>query len=371
MKRETSSCVVIARVTPEHKVSKTNYKVKVEVDEANNIIKVAECQGCPASIGGCKHGIALLFWLHRRSEEPSVTETICYWRKSELSKVGTSKKFILLTDLTASANLDLSNKDDFLNKVISSSNNITDCMLLKMHKEVEMETLSLHHLYIAYVEETQSRNNVAEEFLKFCTNKMTVRDCNNAMKYTIEQSKSPLWYELKYGRITASKIYEASRCNTEDGTLVETVFGATKFPETLAMKRGLQLEEDVLRQCEKERNIKFNRCGLVLNPQYPVLGASPDAISKDFVVEIKCPSKEKTVSNYVKDNKVTIKYMSQIQMQMHFCKKNKGVFVVADPNFSQNNNIYVYEIDYDENFCIDLISKSMDFWKKHIFNKFK
>ncbi|GBP91169.1 hypothetical protein EVAR_67279_1 [Eumeta japonica] len=54
---------------------------------------------------------------------------------------------------------------------------------------------------------------------------------------TIEQSKSNLWFELRYGRITASKAYEVSRCKTADGTLVSLILGG-KIPETKHMKRG-------------------------------------------------------------------------------------------------------------------------------------
>ncbi|GBP79691.1 hypothetical protein EVAR_55827_1 [Eumeta japonica] len=59
---------------------------------------------------------------------------------------------------------------------------------------------------------------------------------------TIEQSKSNLWFELRYGRITASKAYEVSRCKTADGTLVSLILGG-KIPETKHMKRGRVLED--------------------------------------------------------------------------------------------------------------------------------
>lgn len=39
-------------------------------------------------LGGCKHAVAFLFWLHRRSSEPSVTEAQYYWTATKLSKVG-------------------------------------------------------------------------------------------------------------------------------------------------------------------------------------------------------------------------------------------------------------------------------------------
>ncbi|GBP91896.1 hypothetical protein EVAR_89847_1 [Eumeta japonica] len=103
--------------------------------------------------GGCKHAIALLMWVHRRSEEPSCTEVQCYWQKSKLSRVGTTLKFISAKDLS---------KVDLINKI-------------------EAET----------------------------------RD----------QFKNNLWYELRYGRVTASKVYEVSRCQTDDGTLISIIMG--------------------------------------------------------------------------------------------------------------------------------------------------
>ena len=40
-------------------------------------------------IGGYKHALAVLMWIHRRSEDPAPTEVACYWKKSCLSSVGT------------------------------------------------------------------------------------------------------------------------------------------------------------------------------------------------------------------------------------------------------------------------------------------
>jgi hypothetical protein len=59
-------------------------------------------------LAGCKHIVAFLYWLVRRSEEPSPTETRCYWRKSTLPDVvnsdaysaasGAGKKRLLKSD---------------------------------------------------------------------------------------------------------------------------------------------------------------------------------------------------------------------------------------------------------------------------------
>ncbi|KAL4719515.1 hypothetical protein ACJJTC_005005 [Scirpophaga incertulas] len=53
---------------------------------------------------------------------------------------------------------------------------------------------------------------------------------------TRDQFKNNLWSELRYGRVTASKAYEVSRCQTNDGTLISIIMGG-KIPDTPAMKR--------------------------------------------------------------------------------------------------------------------------------------
>ncbi|KAJ8966271.1 hypothetical protein NQ314_003639 [Rhamnusium bicolor] len=83
----------------------------------------------------------------------------------------------------------------------------------------------------------------------------------------------------------------ATRCSTE-GVLVESIFGATSMTETSAMRRGLMLEEKVLKIVGKKYNTMFKKSGLILCKEYPVLGASPDGISEKYVVEIKCPVKK-------------------------------------------------------------------------------
>ncbi|KAB0804975.1 hypothetical protein PPYR_01945, partial [Photinus pyralis] len=74
-----------------------------------------------------------------------------------------------------------------------------------------------------------------------------------------------------YGRITASKAYEAAHCKVLDGSLTENILGASKLRDTEAMKRGRYLESQILKEVEK-----INKCGLQLNAAFPIMGASPD-----------------------------------------------------------------------------------------------
>ncbi|GBP81669.1 hypothetical protein EVAR_63156_1 [Eumeta japonica] len=58
---------------------------RAQVSAPEEAVKSIECHDCVASQGGCKHAIAFLMWIHRRSEEPSCTSVECYWMKSKLS----------------------------------------------------------------------------------------------------------------------------------------------------------------------------------------------------------------------------------------------------------------------------------------------
>lgn len=69
------------------------------------------------------------------------------------------------------------------------------------------------------------------------------------------------------------------------------------------MKKGSNLEHQVFQLINtKFTNIK--KCGLFLNQQYPLFGASPDGIGPDFVLEIKCPTSDKTFKKYVENDRI-------------------------------------------------------------------
>ncbi|GBP66565.1 Lysine--tRNA ligase [Eumeta japonica] len=118
LKRESNICTVKCRVCPEHKVRSKPYTVTIIVDEKNSVIISSQCHDCAASAGGCKHAVAFLMWLHRRSEEPSCTQVQCYWKKSELSKVGTTLKCITTTELAKGHASTSSDASVFINNLL-------------------------------------------------------------------------------------------------------------------------------------------------------------------------------------------------------------------------------------------------------------
>ncbi|KAH9642211.1 hypothetical protein HF086_005541 [Spodoptera exigua] len=187
-------CTVKCGVCPEHKVRTKPYSVTVIVDEKNGVIVSARCQDCPASEGGCKHAVAFLMWLHRRSEEPSCTQIECYWKKSQLSKVGTSLKFITSKEI-AKSNIPTSSDNAVLNKFIelAAAKEIKNCELIRYMKN-SMEDLlwtSMYQLCIKYGVPS------SEEFVNKILPLFTPNVLKEVEEKTLNQSENNLWHELR------------------------------------------------------------------------------------------------------------------------------------------------------------------------------
>jgi hypothetical protein len=135
------------------------------------------------------------------------------------------------------------------------------------------------------------------------------------------------------------------------------------------MKRGLQLE-DPIRKLLKCKYGLVQKCGIYLSKDYPIFGASPDGINATHIFEIKCPSKAKTVKNYVSANStLKPKVLAQMHLQMKLSNKNKGILIVAAPDFEDSNQYNTYEVQFNESYFQNLIQKATEFWKKAIFPK--
>ncbi|KAJ8670848.1 hypothetical protein QAD02_002107 [Eretmocerus hayati] len=139
------------------------------------------------------------------------------------------------------------------------------------------------------------------------------------------------------------------------------------------MKRGRILEPKVLAIVGQALNTKWGqqgkvkRTGLRMKKEYASIGASPDGETDVAVLEIKCPSDQKTVKNYYGNNKMKDKYRAQLQGQMFFANKSIGYFCVADPEIEVNKRIKIIREIFDKPFTLALLTRAMDSWRKAIF----
>ncbi|XP_011858943.1 PREDICTED: uncharacterized protein LOC105556460, partial [Vollenhovia emeryi] len=151
LKREKDLCHIRGKVCPEHRVNNKAYAVSMLVDEATERVEYVRCEDCAASEGGCKHAIAFLMWVHRRSEEPEPTATVCYWKKPRLAQVGFNVRSIKAKDLLQSKQTSvLPNNSGFLQTVLQEmEKNNFDSQLsrhfvhVKSHRDLSVHSLML------------------------------------------------------------------------------------------------------------------------------------------------------------------------------------------------------------------------------------
>ncbi|GBP66215.1 TBC1 domain family member 4 [Eumeta japonica] len=81
--------------------------------------------------------------------------------------------------------------------------------------------------------------------------------CEEAEQLTKQQSECAIWHELRYGRITASKFYEAAHCKTNNGSLVQQIIGAT-------IKQAFIAHAELLKKNrEKSPNLTCEHCPML------------------------------------------------------------------------------------------------------------
>lgn len=312
-------------------------------------------------------------WAHRRSEEPSSTEVASYWTKPKLSSIGTSIKLVTAEEFKKKSTESAASVPSDVSSFVTDLTAVGVDMNLKGHllrysaDYVDtFENLSLYKLMLRFTEEGGVQY---DDFIKFAITNMTESLCTEAEKKTRAQVGSPSWHELRFGRVSASKLFDFAHCKTADGTLVESIIGAYKIKDTKFMKRGRLLEKEVLGCVTEKLRTKFTSCGFFTLPMHPIFGASPDAISTEYVVEIKCPSSNKTMLNYIRDNNICDKFKAQINLQMLCARKKKGLFCVASPDFEDTKNVTIIPVQYDEEFLNGLIAPAHENWKQFVFPK--
>ena len=224
-------------------------------------------------------------------------------------------------------------------------------------------SLSLHQLLSKF---GKSNKTGVSDFLSFASVALTEVACEEVEKCARTQFESPVWMEVRYGRVTASKIYDMAKCQTPEGSLVDPIIGASEIKDNEAMARGRNLEKRVLAELIRHfQHLKFRDAGLFLSLGYPICEESPDALGADFFVEIKRLNPE---INYINSsNKIAKWYKAQIELQIFMTGRKIGYYCVAKPDFETRSTFTLLCENYDEDYITDIINKSMNFWRHYVF----
>ncbi|CAC5403234.1 unnamed protein product [Mytilus coruscus] len=230
----------------------------------------------------------------------------------------------------------------------------------------------------------------SNELLKQCeevfhTIKVTEEEAKNCELATRDQAKAKQWFNFRIGRITASRVKRVCRTALDkpSKSLIKDIcYPISKTFTSKATTWGCDHEKDakvdyINTMSKNHINFQWHDSGLLINPKYPFMGASPDGrvscdCCGDILVEIKCPYCQRTaeISDEVDCLKITDgslhldkghAYFYQIQCQLMVAEVQSCDFVVwTEADF------YKERITIDNIFCIDMVERSSLFFKKAI-----
>ena len=197
------------------------------------------------------------------------------------------------------------------------------------------------------------------------------------------------WFEHRVGRITASTCYAATHTNVKcpSQSLIKQIC-STQYNKVVmvpALEWGKNNEEVARKAYSKQQSdshpgFNCSAMGLVINPKYPHLGASPDGrITCDCcgmgILEIKCPYKYRDcIPTDIDDPAFCIQrtpdglmlnsnhqYYYQVQLQLVLCEVSYCDFVVWTPK-----GIVNIRIQPDEHFFKEINPKLDYFFQQCI-----
>lgn len=234
-----------------------------------------------------------------------------------------------------------------------------------------------------------------EELLSVCDtiNIHITNDMAKAVQQaTVKQSASKLWYKFRAGRVTASRMKQV--CHTSLSKPSQSLIKTICYPEafrftTKATQWGCKHEAAACKhykfvqlQDKKHHDFSVEPSGLVINPDWPHLGASPDGIVDcsccgKGTLEIKCPfcdgnesietslSNTKTCLSNVDGSmhlNTTHQYYYQVQTQLFVCKASYCDFCVC--TFPESGpSMHIERIYPDNDFWKNCIEKTTNFFK--------
>lgn len=209
--------------------------------------------------------------------------------------------------------------------------------------------------------------------------KKNVDQCHSIERLTRDQALSDLWKLEKQTRLTASNFgLLCKRKKEPTEKFIASVLNGKDISYVPAVKHGVKTEDVArLKYIQEKKTVQVYRCGLVINPLAPYLGASPDghvvdsALTKDpnGVLEIKCPYSRKfkslegslVCSDFYcekSSNEIKLKensnYFHQVQGQMLLCGVKWCDFVVY---FSETDEMIIDRVLFNYDFCLRMFSK--------------
>jgi len=171
--------------------------------------------------------------------------------------------------------------------------------------------------------------------------------------------KSPEWYEMRNGLLTASDWGKILDAKTD---VLLKKCGEDRFVGGAAIDWGNKYEQVANMIYQHRNNVEVLEFGCLRHPVYDYLGASPDGITPDGVmVEIKCPYSRKItgIPKY--------EYWCQVQGQLEVCDLDRCDFIECFIKEYDSENEYLDDFANNPNEKGVIADIYLRNEKKHIF----
>ena len=229
---------------------------------------------------------------------------------------------------------------------------------------------------------SQSLSEKAKEIFRSLS--YSQEQCDEIEKRTQLQRACPDWHKQRQGRLTASNFHDVlvKRKQSNCTSLLKKILSQKDISHIPAIRWGIEHEEDGRSEYINQMRISHQQfecrsAGLVVNPLFPQLGASPDGFTKceccgTGLVEIKCPfsCKEGVPDDLIgrrgsfMNQQGLVKghrYYTQVQGQLSICGEEFCDFVVWTPK-----KTFVQRIHKDFPFIEKLQRKLTTFYVDHM-----
>ena len=223
------------------------------------------------------------------------------------------------------------------------------------------------------------------QFLENLT--VTISDSVTLERDTVAQTRSPLWSQERQNRLTASNFGKVSlRKAPPTESFLRDIFNSKNLSNVPSIAHG-QRHENIAKEkyIAKMRKVSHHDvtvydCGLVINPSFPFLGATPDgkiydpnAEQCEGILEIKCPFKYRDKTPFdaacqpdffceLSNNELRLKLSSS-----HYCQV-QGQLALAQVSWCDfvtytDKGLNVERITFNEHFWInELYPKLLKFY---------
>ena len=238
-------------------------------------------------------------------------------------------------------------KKELKEKINEKDNEIVKKEFKKYNKKIK----KINNLIKNFKKYIDDLDNIKTEILK--------KKVKFLEKLNQPEQRSKQWYDMRYDMLTASDIGSIlgySKYNNRKSVIKKKCGEGSIFKGNKYTLHGQKYEEVAKQIYELRYNKEVDEYGLIQHPTIPILGASPDGISKEgIMLEIKCPPRRK-ITGIVPPH-----YWVQMQVQLQVCSLEQCDFIECLIEEYEDEEDYYEDVFDEEDFeYYDILPKTFD-----------